>query len=285
MAWDDYRTIIDDLGILAEIYGYTPLLTYCYMGEPFLAEDLGRYIHYARQKKIKVYLNTNASPMTPAKVDNLLKSGFDGKIHISVHGATPSTYERITGLNYEQTLHHIQYLLSKYDRGKVVIRGVNDGWPVEEVTRWHEIWEPKGVQVEYLKPISRCGSVKRLFHGASDAQGAIRLYGCKFNHPLVEMVVLFNGQAVMCCQDMGREVNWGNVLVDGIEAVWNGPIRRRLVEKLYNGELIEGDFICRRCEQALHLAGMVQNIFSDSMRKTGQIARRTVRSLVNHNPE
>ena len=248
MHWDLYQRIVDELADIGQKNDFRPRMTYCYMAEPFVAEDISRHTAYAEKQNIDVYLNTNAAEMTPKKVDALLKTGFHGMIHISFHGITPELYEKIMGLDYQTSLSHIQYLLQHYDRKRVCIRGVDDNWPKGEHQRWLDFWKPCGVELEYLPPISRCGSVARL---SKQKKEKPRLFGCSEHHPLVEMVILFDGRAVMCCQDMGREVIWGNVADDGLLDVWNSPTRQELIQRLYAGKPQDKTFLCTRCEQAI----------------------------------
>ena len=267
MEWPLYTRIVDEMGWIGREAGFRPQMTYCYMAEPFLADDLGRYVAYARQQGVGVYLNTNAQAMTPEKLDGLLDAGFSGKIHVSFHGASSEVFERITGLDYEQVLSHTLYLLERYDHERVCIRGVDDRWPKGERRKWFEFWSKYDVQLEYLPPISRCGAVKRLLPDSMREKQTMRLYGCRNHLPLVEMVILFDGRAVMCCQDMGRELIWGDVGAKGIAGVWNGPTRKAAVERLYNGSASDKSFLCRRCEKALGTMGMVGSLVQEGWRK------------------
>lgn len=267
MDWELYRAIVDELGQMGREHDYTPVLSYCYMGEVFLAEDLPRYVGYALEQDIEVSLNTNAHPMTPEKVDALLDCGFDGEYFISSHSHNPQVYERIMGLDYETTLSNILYLLERIDPDKVLIRGVDDGWPDGEREIWEAFWEPKGVRLEYLAPVSRCGGVKRLLPENLKDQQGVRLYGCRNHLPLYEMIILYDGRVVMCCQDMGREVIWGNVADDGLAGVWNGPGRLDTVKRLYNGSLNSPDFICSKCEYALDRKEMMQQVVQKAWNK------------------
>ena len=264
MDWQLYIKIIDELGAIGKRENFQPGLTYCYMGEPFLADNLADYVAAAQERGIDVYLNSNASAMTQKKIDALLQTGFDGKIHVSFHGVTPEVYQRITGLDYQNSLDHTMYLIKNYRPEKICIRGVDDNWPEGEAQRWHDFWRPYATELEYLPPISRCGSVKRLSRKKKDK---VRLYGCEFHHPLVEMVILYDGRAVMCCQDMGRELIWGNVAEQGLEKVWNGPIRRHAVKKLYSGKAAGMNFLCSRCEQALDGPALVKSVSQAAWRK------------------
>ena len=267
MDWSLYKRIVQEAGEIGRENNFRPLLSYCYMGEPFLVDDLSGYTSLAERAGMDLSLNTNAAAMTEEKVDALLNSGFSGKIHISFHGISPEVYQRIMGLEYEVSLRHIHYLLERYPHAKICVRGVDDGWPKGEKQRWFDYWRAYGVELEYLRPISRCGSVGRLLPGKLRDPEQIRLYGCRYHHPLVEIVILFDGRSVMCCQDMGREVIWGDVSCDGILGVWNSVKRRKVVEKLYSGEPSGKDFLCSRCEQALGKTGIAHALVEASWRK------------------
>ena len=267
MGWRLYAEIIEQFSRIAREHGFRGMVTYCYMGEPFLADDLARYVSFAQDRQVGVYLNTNAAAMTPQKVDSLLATGFAGKVHVSFHGITPAVYERITGLDYETTLGNVRYLLEHYDAKRICIRGVDDNWPSGEYERWLEFWRPYGAQLEYLPPISRCGSVGRLLPKKRRDKGRARLHGCRGNHPLLEMVILFDGRAVMCCQDMGREVIWGDVGVEGILGVWNGKVRREAIGRLYSGAASTDQFLCTRCEEALGPVGAALSLIEHGFGK------------------
>jgi hypothetical protein len=267
MDWTLYQNIVEEMARIGSEHDFTPMMTYCYMAEPFLADDLDRYVRYGRDRGIDIYLNTNAAPMTPEKIEALLQAGFAGKIHISIHGVTPSVYERITGLDYELTLKNVHYLLEHYDNSRICIRGVDDNWPGGEKQRWFDYWRNWQVELEYLNPISRCGGIGRLLPRKLKDKEQVKLYGCREHHPLVEMVILYDGRAVMCCQDMGRELIWGDVSQDGISGVWNAPRRIEAVRKLYSGAPSERSFICARCEQALSATGWIQSLAKATWRK------------------
>ncbi|MBN1846494.1 MAG: radical SAM protein [Sedimentisphaerales bacterium] len=262
-----YRRIVDQLGRIGRQHHFRPALTYCYMGEPFLCDELADYVAEALEQDIDVYLNTNASRMTPGQVDALLRTGFAGRINISMPGASAKVYERISGLDYAATLKNVDYLLSRYDPGRVLIRGVDDGWPLGEKQRWYAYWRRRGVRLEYLPPISRCGRIGRLLPDKRKQRPVVKLYGCRNHHPLLEMVILYDGRAVMCCQDMGRELIWGDVAEEGILGVWHSAVRTEAINRLYGGRPASRSFLCSRCEQGLTAAQAVQMLLESAWRK------------------
>ena len=267
MVWSLYEQIVDEMTQISREHEFVAEMSYCYMGEPFLSDDLDRYVGYALERGIEIYLNTNGTEMTSARIDRLLDRGFSGKIHISFHGITQQVFQRITGLDYTKTLANVHYLLKRYEPGRICIRGVDDNWPAGEKDKWFGYWSDYGVELEYLEPISRCGSVGRLSKKNNSTTDKMRLYGCRNHHPLITMVILFDGRAVMCCQDMGREIIWGDVGRDGISGVWNGPVRSKVVKKLYSGGAFGQDFLCCRCEQALGRGDMIQTLIQAAGRR------------------
>ena len=65
MDWDLYAQIVDEFSAISRERGFRPTLTYCYMAEPFLAENLEQYVECALCRGIKVHLKTNAAAMRP----------------------------------------------------------------------------------------------------------------------------------------------------------------------------------------------------------------------------
>mgnify|MGYP000548299182 CR=1 FL=1 len=132
MEWDLYTKIIDDFSQLTKKYNFRGVMTYCNMGEPFLEERLFMYTNYAEERGIYVYINTNASVMYPHKIDFLIKSGFKGNFNISFHAATKDLYEDLMGINQNESINNIKYLLTKYPKEKITINALNYNWPEDE---------------------------------------------------------------------------------------------------------------------------------------------------------
>ena len=274
MDWSVYSRIVDEFAEIGRRHSFCPILSYGFMGEPFLADDFARYIWHAQKRDLTIHVNTNASLLTHQRVDELVEGGFNGRVYISFHGISREVYERITGLEYDRTLDNVSYFIDRYDPDRICIRGVDDNWPSGERGKWFDFWRARNVQLEYVPPISRCGSIGRLLPTALRRADSVRLYGCLDNLPLVEMVILFDGRAVMCCQDMGRELIWGDVGIDGISGVWNGPVRKEVVRRLYNGSVGAKSFLCVHCERSLSFSGMAGQVLRAGFRKLSRPIRK-----------
>jgi len=66
-------------------------------GEMFTRRDTFEILTYAKQKGIAIILLTNATLITPERADRI-QALQPWRVDISIYGATPETYERVTGI-------------------------------------------------------------------------------------------------------------------------------------------------------------------------------------------
>ncbi len=66
-------------------------------GELFTRRDAFAIFNYAKQKGIAIVLLTNATLITPERADRI-QALQPWRVDISIYGATPETYERVTGI-------------------------------------------------------------------------------------------------------------------------------------------------------------------------------------------
>lgn len=246
MDWKLYTKIVDDFSYLIDRYKFKGMMTYCNMGEPFIKENLHEYTSYAEEKGIIVYLNTNASLMTPSKIDNLLKSGYCGSINISFHGATKNVYKNIMGLNQNTTLKNIKYLISKYDKEKISVNAINYFWPAGEEAKIKSLFTDLNVNIAFSKPISRGGLIKIYRKPIR-----YKIAGCGPERVFYQMVISHNGDALLCCNDMARKEIVGNLVKNDIHQIWNGEVFQNYLKKIYLGNYTSKQFICNSCDESV----------------------------------
>jgi len=246
MDWSLYAKIVNDFSTLIERYKFKGMMTYCNMGEPFMMKSLFKYTSYAEQKGIDVYINTNASLMTPSKLDLLFNSGFHGSFNISFHAASKELYKDIMGLDYEKTLKNIEYLIANYSKKKISINALNYHWPSDEGEKIHSLFKKLGIDISVNKPISRAG-LMALYRKSS----RYIIAGCGPERVLYQMIITHNGDVLLCCNDMARKAIVGNVKQNSIQQVWNGAIFNDFLEKIYMGKPSAPNFICKLCEESV----------------------------------
>ncbi|HOJ51808.1 MAG TPA: radical SAM protein [Syntrophales bacterium] len=245
MKWELYEKIVDDFSSLMDRFKFEGVLTYCNMGEPFIFDDLEVYTKYAEERGIWVYINTNASLMTPDKINRLIESGFKGAFNISFHAATPELYQEIMGIPMEGAKRNIAYLLDHYPKEHISFNVLNYHWPKGEEEKVRALFAEWGVEVEVNNPISRGGllPLRRRY--------VRHLAGCAPERVLYQMVICHDGDVILCCNDMGRREVVGNLEKNSIYEVWNGEAFARYLEQIYLGKPSDPNMICHWCEESV----------------------------------
>jgi len=241
-----FRRIIDEFAAVKKDYTIRGRVIFCNMGEPFLDPNVFEKISYVLDSGLDFVLQTNASLLTPNRVNKLNSIGFRGPIYISVHGITPSIYENIMGLNIERTLKNIDYLIDNYPKKLIRIRAITHGWPFGEVIKVKRYWKARGVVAKVFIPNSRTSLVSGISDWKFKYPGN-KLKGCKKTLPLRDVVVTFDGDAVLCCEDMGRRAVLGNLKENSLLEVWNSAQALEVLEKVFLGKPSEADFPCKSC--------------------------------------
>jgi len=242
-----FRRIIGEFGEIARtrpIRGHVVLSNF---SEPFLDPDIFSKISFILAQGLYLILQTNAAALFPRRVDRLLATGFRGKIFISCHGLTPEVYRKVMGLEARRTLANIDYLISRYPKELLQIRAIPFEWPLGEVLRVKRRWRERGVPVKIFAPNARTGLVGRCLSWRWKYPGE-KLKGCKKTLPLRDLVVAFDGEALLCCEDMGRGAVLGSLREQSLLELWNSPAALKIVRRVFALEPSPPDFPCKRCE-------------------------------------
>ncbi len=243
MREDLFKKIIDDFSNVGAVNGFRGRVLFCNMGELFLYREVIARIEYLLASGLELNIQTNASSLSPRKVDQLLDSGFNGSVLISFHGISPEVYRTNMGLDISKTLRNVDYLIERYPKSKISIQAIPYRWPRGEARRVRRFWRQRGIAVRMPIPNSRAGLLPVIAN-----KNRRTLVGCSADRPLGEMVIMFDGDVVLCCNDMARQEVVGNLRHNTIEEVWTGEPFLDRVDKIYGGKASNSDFICRKCE-------------------------------------
>jgi len=242
-----FRRIVDEFAGIKRQHNVRGHVIFCYMGELFVDPGIFWKIEYVLKSGLELVIQTNAYLLTPEKTDRLIETGFRGEIYVSCHGITPEVYRNVMGLHIEPVLRNVDYLLGRYPRSLVKIRAIPHDWPVGEVLRVKGYWRRRGVSVKIFLPNSRTGLLPGLSRWSLKYSGN-RLRGCKKDLPIRDMVIAYNGDVVLCCEDMARKVILGNVREHSLQEVWNSERAFEVLGQIYQGHPSSDDFICKSCE-------------------------------------
>ena len=218
-----FKRIIDEFADIKARHKVRGHVIFCNMGELFIDPEVFWKIAYVEEKGLDLVIQTNASLLTPQKTRELLDCGFKGPIYVSFHGISKEIYERTMGLPYEKTLANLHYLLDSYKRNSVELRVFAYKWPRWEGKKVLEYWGPARFEAAsahpelahraHAKPGRKPFQIPRA-PGSGDAKKGL---------PFDSMLITFDGQALLCCEDMARKTNLGNVSQSTLLEVWNRP--------------------------------------------------------------
>lgn len=104
MDFDDFTRLIDEFQDLRELHLQG-------LGEPTMHPRFFEMIEYAVARGIQVSTNTNMTLMTAERAERCVTSGLHG-IHVSLDGATASTYERIRSrAHFDRVVRNLERLI------------------------------------------------------------------------------------------------------------------------------------------------------------------------------
>jgi radical SAM protein with 4Fe4S-binding SPASM domain len=240
------KRIIDEcknLGIdYITIYGF---------GEPLLDPYIFERVAYAKSKGIaRVTTNTNAMYLNNEKVKRLLESGID-EVYISFDAATEITYRRIRpGLNFEIVEQNILALIQeKKERNlkkpEIIMSFVESSANKHEVKQYIQKWKSKADNVSISAIHNWTGDIE----SSNENSNGLRRDPCRLLW--ADMVISWNGDVPLCCNDYENKIILGNVKNQSIKEIWGGE-KPRKIRELHKGGEFEKLNICAQCEYNLH---------------------------------
>ncbi len=170
-------------------------------------------------------LTTNASLLTPEKVEQLIGSGLIDELFLSINGESKEVYEKIMVLPFEKVFKHLEYFcqwLREHpeikQRLRVRVNTVKTKLVAPEIPAMTRRWEAEGFEMHVIDMDNRGDQLDMKDVGQEDMKPNTT---CR--RPFHTMVLTWEGQAVICCVDYKREVRLGNVHEQSVYEIWNGP--------------------------------------------------------------
>lgn len=115
MSFKSFAKILDQLPFIREVE-----LTG--LGEPLLHKELFRMIEYAKKKKIRTVVTTNATLLNEKNIERVLKSGLN-VMHVSIDSADPETFKSIrVGTTLEKVTMNLKNLIEQRNRAGSKLR-------------------------------------------------------------------------------------------------------------------------------------------------------------------
>ncbi len=240
-----YKKIIDNcasFGIKAVVLSF--------FGEPLLDQTIDEKIKYAKSKGLNVSFYSNASLLNRDIAKKLIESGLDS-ITISFDAYSKDTYEKIrVGLKFDKTNNNIinfmalrNELNSKKPTVSLVLVELDENR--KEIKKFYAKWKKIVNNINIINQRNWAGNLdkssEKSFHFKKQ-----RRWPCGFIWQ--KMVVDWNGDVVLCCDDWSHREVLGNLKNQNIEDIWFGERLKKIREAHLNGEFDKIP-LCQGCNK------------------------------------
>ncbi len=211
-----------------------------------------RFVDQARILKkygLPEAVNTNASGLTPARVDALLEMG--GILYLSVNLSTldRQRYAQDRGRDHlEVVMRNLDYIKHRplAKRMELAVLGNDDERHRRDFREIVQYFSGSRFRVRSFVSNDRSGY---LYSGARPGQPHQRLCGCEQmgSRPLQHLHIDAHGSCVLCCQDYSKQQVVGDLTQQTVGEVLTGPAMALMRRWIYGIEEAPQDFICRHC--------------------------------------
>jgi len=236
-----FRRIIDDASRIG-----TRRIQLFVFGEPLMHPQIVEMIQYVKSKRIAFHLSTNGQLMDDETGDSILRSGVTSEDYItfSVLGFSREVHEKVMkGADHQRVVNNIRGFM----RNRKLL-GVNG--PVVE-TVFYSVSENEHELEAFLRYWS--GIVDHAIDGGKAVEAFInqgmptrpRTRMCSLLWE--RMTVLWNGDVVICGEDVNGEYIVGNLREQSIRDVWLGKELTE-IKKIHKRHQFQKIPICRFCD-------------------------------------
>lgn len=250
MPLDFYEEIARQLAEFRETIEGVSMINY---NEPTLDKRFVEQVAILKRYGLPPAVLTNASGLTPARVDAILELG--GLKYLSVNLSTLDR-ERYTadrrGDHLVQVLKNLDYVKDRplAETMEIAVLGQADDVHRRDYEEIRDRFAGTRFAVKYYQVMDRAGHVQI---GMRPPAPVEKLRGCEQtgSRPVQWVHITPQGQCVLCCQDYHHEHVVGDLHEESLRAILSGPRMALLRRWVYGMEEAPPDFICRNCIYAL----------------------------------
>ena len=204
------------------------------------------------RKNVRIALLTNASRLTPAKVERIRAMGKLRYLGINLPTVDEARYTELHGTtDLPQILENVEHLVSNppAEENVFVVLGYGDERHDHDLRLVEERFGGRGFHVRRFRLQNRAG----LVDGMPAVPPKKRLAGCELvgSRPLQHLQVQTSGKVVFCCQDYYETEIVGDLTKQSVREVLESERFAQLRRWSYGVDEAPDAFMCRRCEYAL----------------------------------
>jgi len=227
-------------------------------GEPLLHQELPSMITYAKEKGLRVRLETNATLLTPGLSKEIISAGLDF-ISFSFDGLTKEVYEQTRrGAKYDETLSNIKLFLKEKGEAKTP-------YTLLQIIKTPQLKKNsfssagfKAFKNEFfglsldgfrvITPHRFSGTIAvdktGIEYGYMDNPKKLVYMPCPY--PWFTLTVLYDGTVVPCCMNFFKDYCLGDINKDRLVDIWNSEPMVSLRNNLANQS--QDIVMCKGCD-------------------------------------
>lgn len=209
-----FRSLVNDMAALG-----TRTLVPFFRGEPLLHPDCLELLAHAKSHALTIQLATNGLLLTEEMGCALVAMEVDF-VSFSVDASNPKTYkERRKGGSFSRMLHGVDHLckariMAGKNLPRIQVSAVDLGMSTQEKEAFITFWKKKADQIRIYPQHSKNGRF-----GSLEASENMARQTCF--KPFREMVIYWDGRAVICNHDWNRHVGLGDATTTELLEIWN----------------------------------------------------------------
>lgn len=242
-----------------------------FRGESLLHADFVNLIEYAKSKGMTIQLATNGTLMTKEIARALVDVQLDF-ISFSVDSINPEQYAHIRrGSDFTKLMDGIENMLDeiltqKSEKPEVQISAVDTGMDENVKQEFVSFWRDRVQRIRIYPRHTSDGIFGSLQHDHNNLTNRLPCH-----RPFTEMVVYWDGRAVVCNHDWNSTEELGNVAVNGLMGVWNSDGYRNLRDRHLMNSFNKNE-VCTNCDhwsQYYNENSLVGELYAGSDNITG----------------
>jgi MoaA/NifB/PqqE/SkfB family radical SAM enzyme len=210
MSLDDARKILD------EVMHVKPLFQPNLWTEPLMAKHFREHLRQMKARGIPVVLNTNGLLLTEDMARFFVEIRLEA-LFVSIDATTKDSLVKARGTDKLEEIEAAVHRMLRV-RGDASLPRIGVSFTAEECNR-HEVDEFIARWIPHVDVV-RVGEVYQEHLGTLSGRPLGQRVPCASLYQTLP--IHFNGNAVICCLDGWGATNMGNVLHDGVKAVWHG---------------------------------------------------------------
>lgn len=224
-------------------HGSIDYVTFQFFNEPTLDRYFADRIDVLARHGMPLALYTNASALTPDKIETLRRSGVLRTMVVNLPSDDPAEFADLTGsASYTHSTRNVEAALAADLPVQIGVNGVGERGTrnFDEVRRR---FGPLGAEVTANLMCDRAGDVGGEFAQNLRIEGP--LTGC--GYPIHHASFSVGGDLFLCCNDYYQRERFANIREGSIHELMTSEAAVTARRKVFGVAVAEDDFVCRRC--------------------------------------